>query len=199
MSYENCKHGNAAGACYICWHDLREERDRLLDCVGELRQVAARLAVDRAEFRRKAESLTAERDRLREELAELRAQVPVAWRYQDGNGNYRYRGYVAGFDVDYRSLKPVPLYAAPPAVKDSLTTAAPVPAQVPDDYVAAMDMLSLMFESYENGVPCNDSPDEAGASYIGQAFRLNDVDFKRIADILNKYRPVVAAAHKGGE
>jgi len=41
------------------------------------------------------------------------AAVPVAWRYQDANDNYRYRKYVAGFDVEYKSLRPVPLYAAP--------------------------------------------------------------------------------------
>lgn len=85
------------------------------------------------------ESLTAERDRLAKELAGLRAQEPAAWRYQDGNGNYRYRGYVSGFDVDYRSLKPVPLYAAPPAVKDSLTTAAT--AAAPDDVALAYGVL----------------------------------------------------------
>ena len=39
---------------------------------------------------------------------------PVAWRYQDARGNYRYRGYVAGFDVEYAILKPVPLFTAPP-------------------------------------------------------------------------------------
>jgi len=38
---------------------------------------------------------------------------PVAWRYQDARGHYRYRKYVAGFDVEYAILKPVPLYAAP--------------------------------------------------------------------------------------
>ena len=38
---------------------------------------------------------------------------PVAWRYQDARGNFRYRGYKAGFDVDYPSLKPVPLYLSP--------------------------------------------------------------------------------------
>ena len=39
--------------------------------------------------------------------------VPVAWRYQDANDNYRYRKYVSGFDVEYKLLRPVPLYAAP--------------------------------------------------------------------------------------
>lgn len=40
-------------------------------------------------------------------------QEPVAWRYQDARGNYRYRGYVQGFDNEYSRLKPVPLYTAP--------------------------------------------------------------------------------------
>jgi hypothetical protein len=42
---------------------------------------------------------------------------PVAWRYEDARGHYRYRGFVPGFDVEYAILKPVPLYtrAAPPA------------------------------------------------------------------------------------
>jgi hypothetical protein len=44
-------------------------------------------------------------------------QKPVAWRYQDARGNYRYRGYVAGFDVEYAILKPVPLFTAPPQRK----------------------------------------------------------------------------------
>ena len=46
------------------------------------------------------------------ELAKLREQKPVAWRYQDALGNYRYRGYVPNFDTEYWILKPIPLYAA---------------------------------------------------------------------------------------
>lgn len=38
-------------------------------------------------------------------------QEPVAWRYQDARGNYRYCGYKAGFDKEYPLLKPVALYA----------------------------------------------------------------------------------------
>lgn len=44
-------------------------------------------------------------------------QEPVAWRYQDARGNYRYRGYVQGFDKDYSRLRPVALYTAPPQRK----------------------------------------------------------------------------------
>lgn len=42
-------------------------------------------------------------------------QEPVAWRYTDARGHYRYRGYVPNFDVDYKLLKPQPLYTTPPA------------------------------------------------------------------------------------
>jgi hypothetical protein len=33
-------------------------------------------------------------------------QEPVAWRYTDARGHYRYRGYVPGFDAEYQLLKP---------------------------------------------------------------------------------------------
>jgi hypothetical protein len=42
------------------------------------------------------------------------APEPVAWRYQDARGHYRYRAYKPGFDVEYAILKPVPLYEAHP-------------------------------------------------------------------------------------
>jgi hypothetical protein len=61
--------------------------------------------------------LRRERDALAAELKALRAQEPVAWRYQ-ASGQYRYRGYVEGFDRDYQSLKPVKLYAAPVPAQD---------------------------------------------------------------------------------
>lgn len=46
---------------------------------------------------------------------------PVAWRYQDARGNYRYRGYVPRFDKDYALLKPIPLYTSPQPVREPLT------------------------------------------------------------------------------
>lgn len=36
---------------------------------------------------------------------------PVAWRYEDARGHFRYRGYVPNFDVEYAILRPIPLYA----------------------------------------------------------------------------------------
>lgn len=38
---------------------------------------------------------------------------PVAWRYTDARGHYRYRGYKAGFDKEYSILKPELLYLHP--------------------------------------------------------------------------------------
>jgi len=43
---------------------------------------------------------------------------PVAWRYTDAQGHYRYRGYVPNFDVEYQLLKPQALcLCTPPAAK----------------------------------------------------------------------------------
>jgi len=46
---------------------------------------------------------------------------PVAWRYQDSRGNYRYRGYVRNFDLEYTILKPVPLYTHPQQAREPMT------------------------------------------------------------------------------
>ena len=47
------------------------------------------------------------------ELEALKASIgePVAWRYKDSRGNYRYCGYKTGFDTEHSLLKPIPLYA----------------------------------------------------------------------------------------
>jgi hypothetical protein len=46
-------------------------------------------------------------------------QEPVAWRYTDARGHYRYRGYVPGFDAEYQLLKPeaLCLCTTPPAAQ----------------------------------------------------------------------------------
>jgi len=54
------------------------------------------------------------KDSLTPDAAPSVAPEPVAWRYQDARGHYRYRAYKPGFDVEYAILKPVPLYAAHP-------------------------------------------------------------------------------------
>lgn len=47
------------------------------------------------------------------ELEALKASIgePVAWRYKDSRGHYRYCGYKTGFDTEHSLLKPIPLYA----------------------------------------------------------------------------------------
>lgn len=51
---------------------------------------------------------------------------PVAWRYQDARGHFRYRGYVAGFDTQYAILKPVALSILQ---QPDVLAAAPTPPQ----------------------------------------------------------------------
>ena len=50
---------------------------------------------------------------LREQEVSATGAEPVAWRYKDSRGHWRYRGYKANFDVEYSILKPEPLYATP--------------------------------------------------------------------------------------
>jgi hypothetical protein len=57
-------------------------------------------------------ALQAAREALRAQPAPVQ---PVAWRYTDARGHYRYRGYRPGFDVEYSLLKPQALYTTPPA------------------------------------------------------------------------------------
>ena len=47
------------------------------------------------------------------ELEALKASIgePVAWRYKDSRGHYRYCGYKTGFDTEHSLLKPISLYA----------------------------------------------------------------------------------------
>lgn len=53
--------------------------------------------------------------------AEFTVLEPVAWRYQDSRGHYRYCGYKPGFDADYSILRPVPLYLAATPPRAALT------------------------------------------------------------------------------
>ena len=53
-----------------------------------------------------------------------------------------------------------------------------------------IDLLEIMFSEYEYGTPCYENPDE-NEGYLGMAFRLDDVTFHRIAEILNERRPRV--------
>jgi hypothetical protein len=47
-----------------------------------------------------------------------------------------------------------------------------------------LDLLTIVFDKYENGADCYESPDNR-EDYLGQAIRLDDKTFKRIVDILS--------------
>ena len=77
-----------------------------LECAAKYRETGGNdLMTAVVELRRLA---AAER-----ELEALKASIgePVAWRYKDSRGNYRYCGYKTGFDTEHPLLKPIPLYA----------------------------------------------------------------------------------------
>lgn len=73
-------------------------------------------------------------------------------------------------------------------------TAAPAPAQhEPSDENNALDLLAILFDSYENGAQCYEDPDGQSV-YLGNAVRLDDKTFHACADLLNRRRPVVTQA-----
>ena len=51
-----------------------------------------------------------------------------------------------------------------------------------------LDLLEYLFDKYENGPACYGDPDDYSV-YIGNAIRIGDDEFSRIADILNAHRP----------
>jgi len=56
-------------------------------------------------------------------------------------------------------------------------------------FVAApklLKFLAVMFDSYENGVPCYESPDDA-SGFVGNAFRLSEKDFHEIGNLLDEF------------
>lgn len=63
------------------------------------------------------------------------------------------------------------------------------------DEDAALDLLCVMFDGYENGIDCYEDPEDQ-SGYVGSAFRLSDEDFHKIADLLNRRRPVSQPATK---
>jgi hypothetical protein len=52
---------------------------------------------------------------VKDNLQSAPVQEPVAWRYTDARGHYRYRGYVPGFDAEYQLLKPEALCLCTPS------------------------------------------------------------------------------------
>jgi len=52
----------------------------------------------------------------------------------------------------------------------------------------AMELLSLVFDAWENGTPCYEAPEDCDG-FLGTAFILNDDVFKRCCDLLNRVNP----------
>ena len=68
--------------------------------------------------------LTALKKALAKQEQSVSVGEPVAWRYTDARGHYRYRGYRTGFDAEYKLLKPeaLCLCATPPAAQPAPST-----------------------------------------------------------------------------
>lgn len=68
--------------------------------------------------------------------------------------------------------------------------------EIPQEYARAMDLLNVMFDRWENGVPCYDD-----ISPVGNALSLSNEEFHEIVDLLRKHRPNEAdkAASLGGQ
>lgn len=79
------------------------------------------------------------------------APEPVAWRYQDARGHYRYRAYKPGFDVEYAILKPVPLYAAHPP-RAPLTEAREAPGTVKVEGYGYVDLKAVRAIEAAHGI-----------------------------------------------
>jgi len=70
----------------------------------------------------------------------------VAWRYIDARGHFRYRGYVANFDQEYRLLKPIELVRRTDATRllaESQAHNANLEAQVERMREALSDVLAI--------------------------------------------------------
>ena len=86
-------------------------------------------------------------------------QEPVAWRYTDARGHYRYRGYVPNFDVEYQLLKPQALCLC-------TQPAQPAPVQKPSNAQIALlypwmrpaDAKELLTQVLALGTPAQPAP-----------------------------------------
>ena len=72
------------------------------------------------------------------------------------------------------------------------------PVQVPmTDEVRerALDLLATLFDAYENGPACYESPDDC-VGYLGNAVQIDHDTFHVIANLLNTHRPIIPAQAK---
>lgn len=56
-----------------------------------------------------------------------------------------------------------------------------------NDENEALDLLEILFDAWENGIPCYEDP-ESHEEFIGNAFRLDDSVFHRCCNLLNRRR-----------
>lgn len=73
-----------------------------------------------------------------------------------------------------------------------------VPSDVVRDADLALDLLSKLFDAYENGLACYEDPDEQ-AGYLGNAVELDADTIHACADLLNRRRPIAAIAQQKGQ
>jgi hypothetical protein len=57
----------------------------------------------------------------------------------------------------------------------------------------SLEIASTLFNKWENGVGCYESPDDC-SGFLGNAFRLSDDEFREFADFLNQYAPIDSSA-----
>jgi hypothetical protein len=74
-----------------------------------------------------------------------------------------------------------------PTVKESLTVQAQPSCELSDELLA-VQLLSDVFNAWENGVECYSGAEE-DSIFIGQAFRLEDETFTKCCELLNRVNP----------
>lgn len=65
---------------------------------------------------------------------------------------------------------------------------APAPVDGVSDILEAIELLSAVFDAWENGDDCYENGDYDGL-YMGKAFRLDDDVFNRCCYLLNRVNP----------
>jgi hypothetical protein len=114
-------------------------------------------------------------DELRQAIEQAEKAEPVGTVVEDDNDFGRVKALL---DQDARVQLAVgaDLYTHPPTA----------PAQ--PDTKEAMELLSAVFDAWENGTPCYEGPENYDG-FVGTAFSLDDDIFKRCCDLLNRVNP----------
>ncbi len=174
--------------CRNGWADTEDRENEMKESIEEL---ALRVAAEKFGCSTDTFTDSEQRDivayarRLHEEWSK-QGEQPMAYRWRARNSNtYEWGQWFLSFAPtinDGPNYQSEPLYTAP---------------QSDEAKDAALDLLAVMFDAYEEGPDCYEDPDDC-AGHLGKAIKLDEATFDRIADLLNKYRPVTAiAAEKG--